>query len=210
MSDTHAVERYLDDIFDRLAGTGRAGRIALAETEDHLRAAVAEEIAAGRSPDEAERAAVIRFGHPARIARQLRRAAHPAIGGAAVSGLWWAAGLFGLALGVAHLVRVVFGWPVSGGRPPSPAAWNAVLLLALSGAVLVGHRWLVRRRGLPEPGRRFRLGVAVAALVLAPVPFVLQSFVEQVLNNAGAPLLLLAMAAFGSYVVRTNLSHRIT
>ena len=31
-----SVDRYLDALFDRLAGTGAAGRRALAEAEDHL------------------------------------------------------------------------------------------------------------------------------------------------------------------------------
>ena len=35
------VERYLDALFDRLAGTGQAGRRSLVEAEDHLRAAAA-------------------------------------------------------------------------------------------------------------------------------------------------------------------------
>jgi len=48
------VERYLDGMFDRLAGTGGAGRRALAEAEDHLRAAVADARAAGLPAGEAE------------------------------------------------------------------------------------------------------------------------------------------------------------
>ena len=34
------VEKYLDEMFDRLAGTGPAGRRMLAEAESHLLAAV--------------------------------------------------------------------------------------------------------------------------------------------------------------------------
>jgi hypothetical protein len=55
------IERYLDELFDRLAGqVPRAG--ALAEAEDHLRAAAADAVAGGlpaarpnmmRSPDSA-------------------------------------------------------------------------------------------------------------------------------------------------------------
>jgi hypothetical protein len=42
------VDRYLDEMFDRLAGTGSAGRRALAETEDHLRASAAAGMAEPR------------------------------------------------------------------------------------------------------------------------------------------------------------------
>jgi hypothetical protein len=37
---TDETDRYLDEMFDRLAGTGGAGRRALVEAEDHLRAAL--------------------------------------------------------------------------------------------------------------------------------------------------------------------------
>jgi hypothetical protein len=45
--DGGPVDRYLDDLFDALAGTGGAGRRALAEAEDHLRAATADRMADG-------------------------------------------------------------------------------------------------------------------------------------------------------------------
>ena len=35
------AERYLDALFDRLTGTGNAGRRSMAEAEDHLRTAAA-------------------------------------------------------------------------------------------------------------------------------------------------------------------------
>ena len=36
------IERYLDELFDQLAGTGAAGRRALMEAEYHLRAVGAD------------------------------------------------------------------------------------------------------------------------------------------------------------------------
>jgi hypothetical protein len=69
---TGHVDRALDDLFDRLAGTGGAGRRALAEAEDHLRSEVTEGLARGLTPDAAEQEAVERFGRVDRIAVQLR------------------------------------------------------------------------------------------------------------------------------------------
>ena len=65
------VARYLDDLADRLPGSGRTVRRTLAEVEDHL----AEASAAENGPDreEAEAAAVARFGSPAGLARELSR-----------------------------------------------------------------------------------------------------------------------------------------
>ena len=56
------IERYLDELFDRLAGQGAAGRRTLAEAEDHLRAAAADAVASGLPADRAEHDAVSRFG----------------------------------------------------------------------------------------------------------------------------------------------------
>ena len=66
------VDRTLDDLFDRFAGTGGAGRRALAEAEDHLRSQVGDGLARGLSPDLAEQEAVDRFGPVDRFAVQLR------------------------------------------------------------------------------------------------------------------------------------------
>ena len=68
------IDRYLRDMSRRLAGAGPAGERALAEIEDHLRAAADEGIARGLTADAAEYEAVARFGKPVHIARQLRDA----------------------------------------------------------------------------------------------------------------------------------------
>lgn len=63
-----AIERYLDRLFDLLAGSGPAGRRTLVETEAHLTEYVQDLIAQGRTPDAAAREAIARFGTPEVIA----------------------------------------------------------------------------------------------------------------------------------------------
>jgi len=105
------VDRYLDELFDRLAGTGTDGRRSVTEAEDHLRSAVAESVAAGTDPELAEHEAVERFGRPAAIATQLR-VAHRGIGGLirpVITGAVWVGLVGALALGVSGLVSEVLG-----------------------------------------------------------------------------------------------------
>ncbi|WP_446215378.1 hypothetical protein [Micromonospora sp. IBHARD004] len=59
MSDS-PIDGYLDRLFDRLAGTGAAGRRTMVEAEDHLPSAVAQAVAEGADPAGAERLAVAR------------------------------------------------------------------------------------------------------------------------------------------------------
>lgn len=105
------AERCLDELFDRLAGTGAAGRRALAEAEDHLRSAVADAVARGAEREPAERDAVARFGQPAAIAAQLRVADHGvgALIRPVISGAVWVGLVAALALGVSGLVSEVLG-----------------------------------------------------------------------------------------------------
>jgi hypothetical protein len=112
------VERWLDEVFGGLTGTGPAGRRVLAEFEDHLRTAVAEGITGGLTAIEAEREAVARFGPPGQVARGIRaahrnilrpaitgrvargiRAAHRNILRPAITGTWLLAGAMTVALG---------------------------------------------------------------------------------------------------------------
>jgi hypothetical protein len=106
-----AVDRYLDELFDRLAGTGHAGRRALAEAEDHLHAATAEGVARGLTQEHAEQEAVQRFGSPARIAGELR-VAHGgliAVLRQAFVGTWIVGAVGALALGLSGLLVELFG-----------------------------------------------------------------------------------------------------
>jgi hypothetical protein len=105
------VERCLDELFDNLAGTGAAGRRALAEAEDHLRAAVDDGVARGIDPAAAEQEAAARFGQPAAIAAEL--AITHRGGGALIrpllSATVWIGIVAALALGVSGLVTEVLG-----------------------------------------------------------------------------------------------------
>jgi HAAS domain-containing protein len=65
------VDGYLDELFERLAGTGPDGRRLLVEAEQHLADAVAEGRDRGLDTEAAEREAVQRFGAATDIARRL-------------------------------------------------------------------------------------------------------------------------------------------
>lgn len=106
-----AVDRLLDDLFDRLAGTGAAGRRALTEAEDHLAAAVAEAVDHGQSRQDAEAQAVARFGPVAPVAAELRQVHRPMLAWlrpAAVAA-WFATGVGLLAVGLSGALAELFG-----------------------------------------------------------------------------------------------------
>jgi hypothetical protein len=107
-----AIDRYLDELFDRLAGTGAPGRRALAEAEDHLRSAAAEGVSRGLSEDVAEFEAVHRFGPAARVARGLRQV-HGGLVRPLLVGTWLVGCLGALAVGLSGLLAEAFGRLVS-------------------------------------------------------------------------------------------------
>jgi hypothetical protein len=171
---TGEIDGYLDEMFNRLNGTGGAGRRALAETEDHLRTAAAEGTAAGLSPEQAEREAVTRFGPAARIAGQLRNAQRrPWL--TALSSAWVLAGIALIALGISYLAAAVLRWflpppalPACGHAPqltsgvsectttatPSASivhetAFAGVLILFVAAIVLLARRWAIRSSFVP-------------------------------------------------------------
>ncbi|MCA2219247.1 permease prefix domain 1-containing protein [Jidongwangia harbinensis] len=136
------VEQYLDEMFDRLAGTGSAGRRLLAEAEGHLLTAAADGRARGLDAATAEREAIARFGtvtsvvrHVPAPARAIRAALRPLL-----TGTWLAVGLVLLWWGGSGVLTWLLGWPWTrlliatdgfGGRPdmcgrpwvpPDPAA----------------------------------------------------------------------------------------
>ena len=159
------VDRYLDDLFDRLAGTGGIGRRALAETEDHLRTAAADAAERGMPPAEAEREAVARFGAAGSFARRLRRAHRHDPLRVLLSSAWLLVGLALAALSAVYLLTAV-DRAVEMSRDPSagpecdrtcytPSGALRHLLLTGAGlavvaaAVLVGRVLARRRNGLP-------------------------------------------------------------
>ena len=107
------VERYLDEMFDRLAGTGPAGRRMLAEAESHLLAAVDDGRARGLDADVAERAAVDRFGAVSAVVRDVPGAARDVAGALRrlLTGTWIAAAIGLIWWGGHGVVTWLLGWP---------------------------------------------------------------------------------------------------
>ncbi len=160
------VERYLDEMFDQLAGTGAAGRRALAETEDHLRAAVAAGLAEGLPERQAEHEAVVRFGSAARIAGQVRGVHRAGPVMTAVSAAWLVVGVglswlgvmflaaffFPAALRLAHIPLYTYNSCSSflspSCYPEMPTTWKTVvvgLVLLIVGVILLTARRLGRK-----------------------------------------------------------------
>jgi hypothetical protein len=144
------IERYLDELFDRLAGQGAAGRRALIEAEDHLRAAAADAVARGLPADPAEHDAVARFGSPAMVARKMRSAHGAGLLNQALSVGWLLAGLGAAALGGAYLAEAGrLGWQ-------SPA-WACTHFLSPSCTVFAGNA----ARAIPSAAIAAAVGTAL-------------------------------------------------
>jgi hypothetical protein len=109
------IERLLDDLFDRLTGTGAAGRRALAEAEDHLTTAYTEGREAGLSDTDAAEQAVRRFGNPASVASALRTVHGGPPLRPLLSGAWLLTAFGLLAIGVSGLLAELLGRVVSAG-----------------------------------------------------------------------------------------------
>ena len=179
------IERYLDELFDRLAGQGAVGRRALLEAEDHLRAAAAAGVARGVPGGQAEHDAVIRFGSPAMVARKMRAVEGAGCLNRALSAGWLLAGLVAAGCGVAYLTAAGrLGWrsplcadflspscaPIGHVGPDTTSA----AIAAATGAALLLGRWLaVRFAGLAPARRGFALTagmvLAMAAVVIGAV-----------------------------------------
>ncbi len=117
MSADDLIEQYLDELVAQLAPLGpRRLRQVLAETEAHLRDAVAEAVAGGMDERDAHAQAIARFGPvDALVAAEYQSKAGSAltVGRQAVSSLWLLGAIAGVAVGVsglaAALVPLVFG-----------------------------------------------------------------------------------------------------
>jgi hypothetical protein len=156
------IERYLDELFDQLAGTGAAGRRALMEAEYHLRAVAADAMASGLPEDQAEHEAVSRFGPPALVARTLRSAGRL---NRTVSTAWLLAGLAACGLGATYLaaawwhtwqtpncyVALAYGCYTTG---MLVTRITTATTIAAAGAALLLGRWLAVRYAALTPSRR--------------------------------------------------------
>ena len=176
------IEYYLDELFDRLAGQGAAGRRALAEAEDHLRSAAAAAVASGLPTDQAEHDAVTRFGSPAIVARKMRSAHGARRLNRALSAGWLLAGLTFAGLSAAYLVaarRLV--WQPPGCTPILTSscylrghivgATSSAAIAAAAGTALLLGRWLAVKYAGLSPARRGFAFTAASLLVLTAVVF---------------------------------------
>jgi hypothetical protein len=160
------IEWYLDELFDKLAGTGAAGRRALMEAEYHLRAVAADAMTRGLPEGQAEHEAVSRFGPSALVARKLRSAGRL---NRAVSTAWLLASLAACGLGAAYLLSA---WWHTWQTPNCYVALaygcytadmlvtriTAATTFAAAGAALLLGRWLaVRYAALTSSRRGFAL-----------------------------------------------------
>ena len=176
------IDRYLDELFDRLAGTGAAGRRTLAEVETHLHEAVDGLVESGVAPADAEREAIRRFGPPPTVAAAIRRA-HGGGLLANVAAVWLFVGLitgavaigsFASAASVAYLAwRDESGTRCVGDCYQS-GAMNANLdrgvFLAVCAMVAISAWFtIIKRWPLAQAGRRFpyRAGAVLIAVGLA-------------------------------------------
>jgi hypothetical protein len=165
-TDQH-IERYLDDLFDRLSGQGAAGRRMLDEAADHLRSLAAELVAAGVPHAEAERRAVAAFGESGHIAGLLRdlqrgrRLAAATSAGAAIVG--WALVMLASAHLLAALVLSVWGTSVPIMRQ---TATTGAVQLVLAVIVLCGRFGAVRAGWLPSATSTHTTRAAAVAALL--------------------------------------------
>ena len=134
-----SIDRYLDRLFNLLAGTGARGRRVLAETEAHLAESVEALVRQGRPPEDAAREAISRFGPPESIARAVLNDGlpFPALAQRIVAAAWLLGGVglvaIGLSGGLNWLVGAQFGPEALAPDAPAQtysAARCAVLLAA--------------------------------------------------------------------------------
>ena len=107
------IEGYLDRLLGHLRGSAHDVRRILAETEEHLRDATAELVAAGAGEEEAQRRAIERVGDPRAVARRFSARLAPVPSTAVAAELGTTAVLLGgvglVAIGVSGLVAELLG-----------------------------------------------------------------------------------------------------
>jgi hypothetical protein len=186
------IDSYLDDLFDRLGGTGGAGRRLLLESEDHLRTAASEAMARGSTREEAESSAVESFGSVHDIVKDLRQPITAArVAMTAISAMWVSIGALAMVAGVSYLTffagtrGVLFGhsadaicgadsataapMSVCGSHSVAPLTIGLVLVTSGGFAILIRVA-LTRRHLLPRAGGRLvMLGAALFAFLALAV-----------------------------------------
>jgi hypothetical protein len=169
----NVIDRYLDELFDRLAGQGATGRRMLEEATDHLRTAAADKIAAGVPAERAEREAVAQFGESGHIAGLLNRVHHRRGLATAASGVTLIAGWALLMLSGSYLATAS-GLAVWGRSAPimyQTAAIGGLMLLA-GGTVLLVRRLAVHTGRIPATRPVYALLGAAMLAVVGVVTFV--------------------------------------
>ena len=107
------IEDYLDRLLMQLRGSTKDVRRILSETEEHLRDATSEMMAAGASQEEAQRRAIARFGDPWTVARRFSSRLSPVPSWAVLAELVRTATLLGavalIAIGASGAIAELFG-----------------------------------------------------------------------------------------------------
>jgi hypothetical protein len=107
------IEGYLDRLLAHLRGSAHDVRRILSETEEHLRDATAELVAAGASEEEAQHRAIERFGPPRTVARRFSARLAPVPPAAVVGELARSAVLLGavglIAIGASGALAELLG-----------------------------------------------------------------------------------------------------
>ena len=151
------IERYLKELRRSLGSVDDCEAI-IDEIRDHLTDSVAAHVDEGAASDEAERAAIARFGDPREIAAQYPaapvalRVRRAYLYAALFSATWVLA--FGLSLALSQALALVVGNAESS-RIPVPPLVPALVSTTVAVAVIGGHwslrHWIARTDRLTPP-----------------------------------------------------------
>lgn len=195
MAGDDLIERYLDDLHQRVATWHPRPDDVVAEAADHLGERVDTLVAAGRPHPEAVAEALRRYGSADHVAAaHLRSARRPAV----PTELTRTAGLMAVIAGAGWVALPVLAGLLPDGAPPLWFVLASVFHVTVAATVVAGIGLWQRHGGLGPLG-----WVAVVPAVLA-VPFVL--FVWPV--PAWVVLLGAATAVFGLAVLRRGVAPR--
>jgi hypothetical protein len=199
VGSTTALERYLDELSNRLRGPRAARTRVLAEIRDGLTEAIDTRTADGTPPDAAAITAIAQFGDPATVARSFtaelatasaRRTIAAFVATGPLVGIWWLlllhprpwrSGLFAAVIAIPALPLVALAIATAAGT------------FATTGRLI---RWLPET---PAP-RALTATIAVATLCLAADLTVLGVLAAHLAAGGHLPGLLIAAAVTASLV----------